>query len=306
MTIAENLNMKNRRLHTTIALVGAALIPPSAKAATINPTFSDLFLGFQVVTLYADDGTSLPAQGIGDGTNLIIDLGQASQFYNPSANNFSLTGLYGLSVQDLIDTYGANWNTRTDLEWGIVGTTGAGAGTTDGHAVKSTIWATVAEDTPGTISLSPRSRLPATLQNGAIGTNIAPLFVGTAPLNGASSTLNSSVSAEIGSSSQGSWSSLATANGSFGIIGGSIQGSTNSPIGTYAALDLYELQPSAKKTNGTFLGAFGLGNDGSLTFSVDPSLFAAPEPSTSVYLTLAGLLLVTGTRRQHHPAKLDV
>lgn len=247
-----------------LTFIGSSLAAPSAHA-TITPTYSDLILGFRVITLYADDGTPLPSQGIGAETNLVVNLGQASQFYNPTAGTFTLTGL---STRDLAATYGADWNTRTDLAWGIIGTTGTVSGTGDGHAPKSTIWATIAEATPGIPSLIPQYRLPASLQNGPISKNISPLFVGTAPFNGAVSTANSATAAAIGAAVQGSWSTLSLDNGSFGLTS-SIEGTTDISTSSRSVLDLYELQPSSSKTAGTLLGTFSLSSGGTLTFTAN-------------------------------------
>jgi hypothetical protein len=247
-----------------LALAGVEQSVSTATAAIITPGYSDLILGLRVITLYGTDGTALPSQGMGTGTNLMVNLGPASQFYNPSSSSFTVSGL---ALLDLTGIYGANWKTRTDLAWGIVGTTGAASGTGDGHAVKSTIWATIAEDTPGVPSLTPQYRLPAALQNGPIAKNISPLFVGTAPLYGATSTNNSSAAAAISTSSQGSWSSLSTDNGSFALTA-SVEASTKITTGGSSALDLYEIQPNPTKKAGLFLGVFSLSENGGLTFSV--------------------------------------
>lgn len=247
-----------------LAFAGVMQFTSTAAASIITPSYSDLILGLRVITLYGGDGTALPAQGIGGGTNLMVNLGQASQFYNPSSNSFTVSGLV---PQDLTTIYGANWKTRTDLAWGIVGTTGAVSGTVDAHAVKSTIWATVGEETPGVLSATPQFRLPASLQNGPISKNISPLFVGTAPFNGATSTSNSNTAAAISAGAQGSWSSLSLDNGSFGL-GVSIEASTKIATGSYSVLDLYELQPNSTRRAGAYLGSFWLSDGGVLTFTV--------------------------------------
>ncbi len=258
--------MKKQRFpaFTILALSGVVQMASTAAAATISPGYSDLILGLRVITLYGNDGIPLPAQGIGSGTNLMVNLGPASQFYNPASNSFTVSGL---ALQDLTNTYGAGWKTRTDLGWGIIGTTGAASGTGDSHAVKSTIWATITEETPGVPSLTPQYRLTAALQNGPISRNISPLFLGTAPFNGATSTSNSNTAAAIGAGTPGSWSTLSLDNGSF-ALSSSIEASTKINSGSSSVLDLYELQPSPTKKAGIFLGSFTLSEVGTLTFTV--------------------------------------
>ena len=308
--------MKKQNLLATalLALAGAAFLTPSAHAdtSTINPNPTcDMILGFQVVTLYDNSGKALASQGIGSSSNLEIDLGSASQFYNAtSGTSFTLTGLV---VADLVATYGDNWNTRTDLLWGVIGATATGrsqvqngsatySGTTptyDYHAPKSTIWATKAESTAGTVS-SPWPLESTSAQGVDIGF-ISAMYSGGSPLSGATSTANSAEATVVLASTPGSWSSEEGDNNStsFGGFSGTINNNTNISLGGYSVLDLYELQPSSTAGSATLLGAFGLSSSGVLTFSTDPSLFATvPEPSSFALLGMAGGVLALRLRRK--------
>lgn len=293
-----------------LALAGVALLIPSARAGTITVNETcDLILGFRVGVVTDDQGAALPSQGIGDSINLEINLGSASQFYNASAgSSFTLPGLV---VADLIAAYGSNWNTRTDLFWGVIGTTGRAYGsltysagdtlasdaTADGHAPAGTIWATRAEDTPGTQSTAWKRASSYSTQI----TVIEPLYSSGGPLSAsasAASTDNSSTATLVGTATVGSWTSQEnpSAGKSF-KLNGLIDNTTNIPVDGFSVLDLYELK--AGSGNGTLLGAFGLNSAGELTFSTDISTFAAvPEPSSMVLLALAGGLFAMRLRRQ--------
>ena len=66
----------------------------------------DLILGFRA------DG------GQGADTNLKVNLDPASGL----ATGGTTTVLTRLAVADLVATYGADWATRSDLSWGVIGT----------------------------------------------------------------------------------------------------------------------------------------------------------------------------------------
>lgn len=290
-----------------LALAGATLVTPSARADTsiITPAATcDLILGFQVKTLYGGDGKALGVQGIGSAYNLEIDLGSASQFYNATpGSSFTLPAL---ALADIVATYGSNWSSRTDLYWGVIGTTGRSTGSgvyvsgglvADGHAAKNTIWATRAEETAGVQSL-PWSNSSKSNQMLTIS-GIEPLYDSTSPLSGATSTTNSAVAAVISASTVGSWTATEGASQSFGNFAGLIDTTTNIPVGGYSVLDLYEITAViGAATDSTLLGAFGLDSTGTLTFSTDPALFAVPEPSGYALLGLAGAVLALRLRRQ--------
>src|SRR5262249_42088911 len=121
-----------------LALAGLTLLTMPLHAGIItnaNGTLvGDLILGIRA--------TGAPGQTL----NLEVDLGVMSQFYNASPG--SMFALPGLSVQDLVNTYGASWASRTDLWWGAVATAGRISGTPDGHAPVGTLWATAPDGSP--------------------------------------------------------------------------------------------------------------------------------------------------------------
>jgi len=121
---------RNNCKMAVLALASVVLLTPvvHAATATIVPVMDDLILGFRA--------TGAPGQT----SNLEVDLGPMSQFYNATPGQ--VISLPGLSVQDLNNVFGTSWFTRTDLSWGAVATTGRAAGTPDSHAPVYTLWAT--------------------------------------------------------------------------------------------------------------------------------------------------------------------
>lgn len=74
------------------------------------PRYSELILGVTVITLSSGDGTPLPAQGIGGGTNLMVNLGPASQFYNPISATAGGTASYLEGSREATDAMNSTWS----------------------------------------------------------------------------------------------------------------------------------------------------------------------------------------------------
>jgi hypothetical protein len=244
-----------------------------AGAQTITPQLGDLILGFHATG------------GVGQALNLEVDLGSISNLYNAAPN--SVIPLPELSLQDISDTYGASWSTRTDLFWGAVATTGRGSGTPDGHAPLATLWAT---DPTGQAAWNRGSTNAQKTASATIETVFVPGANGS--LYGATATSNSSAAASIAAALPGSWSSgdLKIGGTSFGYFNPTIDGAVTN--GT-SVLGLYELQPGGNPgTNpGTDLGQLVLSPSGL-------SFVAVPEASTGILVALGiGTTLLLRRRR---------
>lgn len=250
-----------------LALAGIALLTSPVRAQTVSAEQGDLILGFRA------DG------GIGAGLNLEVDLGSISNFYDGASSGLTLPGL---AVQDLVDTYGANWGSRTDLWWGAAATDG-NAGPDRNGKPASTLWAT---GVPGnTVPLDGSSGLQS-----PPATKITGLYLGyIGSLNGATSTSNSSAAAKISNSASGSWSVEETGGNSFGYFSPKIDGQ----VGSDNVLNLYELQPSSTfpRPAATDVGTLELTPSG-VTFE------AVPEPSTWMLVGLGLGLSVMLVRRR--------
>jgi hypothetical protein len=255
-----------------LALTAVALFTPAVHAQTITTSLDDLVLGFY---------STAPGQT----SALEVDLGSISNFYN-ATSSFALPAL---SLQDLVDTFGANWSTNTNLFWGAVSTTGRDTGTADGHAPVGTLWATAP------VGGFAFNRGSVFAQKAASPSIEAVIAVGAAgSLDGATSTTNSPTAAVIDGTSVGSWTAQdgKTLGTSFGYFNPSVDNTANIPVDGQVASNLYELQPTnAPGVAGTLLGELVLTQTG---LSFEPA--AVPEPSTWVLVGF-GLGLMTMLRR---------
>ena len=249
----KNIILSQRRV-ILLVLASVALLTPAVHAQTITPSLDDLILGFS---------STAPGQTL----DLEVDLGSISNFYN-ATSSFTLPAL---ALQDLVDTFGANWYTNTNLSWGAIATTGRATGTADGHAPLGTLWATAPV---GAFAFNRGS----VFAQKAASANIETLFLVGAPgsLYGATSTSNSASAAVIQGSLPGSWTAQdqKTPGISFGYFYPTVDNTANIPPGGQVASYLYELQPTnTSDVAGTVLGELVLTQSG-LSFEV------VPEPST--------------------------
>jgi len=229
---------RSHRKMVLLALASVALLTPSVRAGIVSAQQGDLILGFRATG------------GAGAGVNLEVDLGSISNFYNGANSGLTLSNLV---AQDLIDTYGANWGSRTDLFWGAAATDGNAVADPNGKPA-STLWATSVP-----VNAAPLEASSAVQANAA--TKIGEMYQGgLGSLNGATSTTNSSEAAGIDNTQAGSWSVQETSGNSFGFFSPKIDGQV-SGVGT---LNLYELQPSSTfpRPAGTLLGSLILTQNG--------------------------------------------
>ncbi len=243
------------QLLVVVTIIGSgALLAPALQAQTISAQQGDLIVGFRATG------------GMGVGVNLEVDLGSISNFYNGANNSLTFSSLV---AQDLIDVYGANWGTRTDLFWGAAATDGNAQADPNGK-LKSTLWATgVPGNTVPTVG-STGLQQPAATKMGELYQG------GLGSLNGATSTTNSSGAADIDNTLAGSWSIQETSGSSFGFFNPKIDGQVSSQD----TLNLYELQPSSTfpRPASTLLGSLTLAQNG-LSYQAA----AAASPPVAVF-----------------------
>ena len=233
---------RSHRKMVLLILASVALLTPAVRAGTVSAQLDDLILGFRA------------SGGTGAGVNLEVDLGSISNFYNGASSSLNLSNLV---IQDLIDTYGANWASRTDLFWGAAATDGNALPDPNGKPV-STLWATSVP-----INSAPLEGNSGN-QAGA-ATKIEGIYSGSVgSLGGATSTSNSSAAATIANTATGSWSFQEGTSKSFGFFSPKIDG----VVGSVGTLNLYELQPAVFPfPPGTLLGTLTLTQSG-LSFQV--------------------------------------
>lgn len=275
-----------------MAIVAVVLSNPSAQAGNSAVSFgdNDLLMGFRA--------TVAP----GNTVNVELSLGSADSYYNPGGNaplNFGsavvVANIGRLSLTDMNNTYGAAgaWATRTNLFWGIVGTSNA-SGSFDGWFGQNTIYLSRPETTPG-VQTTPWAR-----QNNfnAASTQISSLN-GNGGYEG-NSTANSDFDVLVNSGNANSYQSrsggqpgqtFAAVNSAF------VNDSVVANFGTgpwISVQDLFALEPGTGP--GVYLGSFGLAADGTVAYSPTASYFAVPEPGTLTYLL--GALTVSAFRRR--------
>ncbi len=247
------------------SLLAAVLVVPAV--AQVQANLNDLILGFRATG------------GQGQNVNLEVNLGSASQFTNQPAGTTLL--ISRLSSADLAAVYGSNWNTRTDLVWGVIGTSGrVGSGGLNGQP-PATLWATKAREDAATAPLpfAPGSRNGQTNASSGIE---ALIFGGPGSLDGAAATSHSSSAATINGTLAGSYTVQDTFQPgvSFGFFNPSINNSAKVSGSSYAVSDLFELQPGA--TAATYLGSFGLAAGGTLTFSTSAAFFSGTSGAPTI------------------------
>ena len=257
--------MMNRIKLCLLALASVALITSSARATVVSAGLGDLILGFRATA------------GTGAGYNLEVNLGAVSNFYGAAPNtSFALPQL---AYQDLIDTYGAGWASRTDLYWGLAASYGNAEPDPNGKP-SSTLWVSDVAD--------PVYNRASAATQGSPNTKIIGLYAGgPGSINGKQSTTNSNFAVVIDKTLANSWGYQIGTGNSFAYFNPKI----DAAVGSVKTLNFVELQPYAPtpKIPGDKLGTFTLGAEG-LTFQ------AIPEPSTWV-LVGCGLGIAAALKR---------
>jgi hypothetical protein len=268
--------MKLSSYISTIALVAAGFAA-TANAATITSATGELVLGFQATG------------GFGAASNLEVDLGSYSSYSTAFGN--SQTFVVAELGADLTATYGADWNTRTDITWSFAGT----LGTTTRQVYISKV-----ESIVGTQSTP---QLTSTFSNGDLANSAGNIGYGTSGLNGKSSTTNSDLVAIIDASNGLSYSTSYGSDGKAYAIFEKVDVSNTTLLSgaDYAVSDLYKLSANVSNTNKsvTYTGSFALDANGTLTYSYSAASFSAvPEPATYSAIAGAAVLGLVAFRRR--------
>lgn len=241
----------------------------SARAAVVvPPTNNDIFLGFRA------------SGGDGATTSYLVNLGQYSQFRDATPGSTTTLSLGNIGL-DLSAVFGAGWNTREDLSWGIFGVS---------NTANPTVYASKEQSTPGTTGTA-WSTLDLTAR-GTTASSIVSVLQGTNGYQGRESTVNSAVAVlqpNTGNTSSYNKQVATAGTNDFGSLSewSSIEGSfADGAAGT--ALDLYRIG-SLGVTNPGF---FTIDNAGVVSFT------AVPEPSVALVGAAGVFLLLTRRNRQ--------
>ena len=227
-------NMLNPRKMLLLVIVGLALHSLGAQGATLAAAPDDLILGFRATS------------GQGAAFNLEVDLGSVATFYQAAPG--STIPLPGLVIQDLVDTYGASWYSRSGLYFGAAAAYNNSGADPQGKPA-ATVWVSRANGQPAW------SRASFNSLSGP-STTIISLYTGNdGSLDVAPSTTNSGSAAVIDTSLPGSWTKqdLKGAGTSFGYFNPTVDSVvSNLATSSQVVLQLYELQPGSGA--GTLLG----------------------------------------------------
>jgi len=260
------------------AFLALTALAASAQAQ-VTTSYGDLILGFRA------------SSGTGQNVNLEVDVGSITTFKAVAAGKTLVVS--HLAAADIASVYGANWATRTDLVWGVVGTTSRTATGPDGEPA-STLWATNPEAIAG-IQSTPFKPGSVGAQSVSAGV-MEPLYGSEAgSLGGKAATANSAYAATINATTPGSYSVQDTyqASESFAYFNPTVDNSANVSAGAYSASDLYELRPGASAA--TYIGTFGLNSSGVLTFFTTASAVAPGAGNETFTTQPAGATIVSGT-----------
>ncbi|MCB1231832.1 MAG: choice-of-anchor I family protein [Verrucomicrobiae bacterium] len=218
---------------------------------TWPPAPGDLVLGFQ-----AESGT-------GSNVNLFANLGPASDVRdNPALGTVAILG------NELTNTYGANWFTRDDLYFGVLGNfsnaplSGPSAGDTTNGDPTRTVYVSRATDIDG-------GSIPFTINQSGLGTAATILkgqytMLGTVPVGtNESATVSSAEPAKFanGWSAHNPFIAAGVQGAGFTVFGGGIQNHFNQ--GGPAKVDLQRIVPNGGV--GTYVATISIDGSGNVS-----------------------------------------
>ena len=217
------------------AVLGAASLVPTGAFAGITAGAGDVILGFRATG------------GTGASTDYTVNLGQASQFTGATSASALSLGNIGA---DLTAIYGANWRTRADLFFGVIGATDSFAAV--GGDPAKTLYASKARPSAATTATAwnraNSAQSTATSQVNGFRSGLA---------QGTTST-NSTVAVTRLTTDLNSWTSYVGGTASFSIYNPTIEAVVAS------SADFFRMIPGSGA--GDFLGTFTVGATGNVSF----------------------------------------
>jgi hypothetical protein len=271
-----------------LVMAGVSVLAFNTKAATTY-TAGDLILGFRATG------------GTGASSTVVVDTGVlASTIRDSTSNIASLIDLGSGVGTVLTDTFGANWATRTDIQWGIVGLKSASA--TAGGVVFGDPKRTVYASEQSTGIAGSAGSTPFDLLNAgnvtAAATAVNDFQSTFASYTGAGATYLGGRAAVIETSLANTFEDNVSTNPNFSTIPGSVVASSASGI-SGTTLDLYRIlgqtgqsgQAGGTLALGSYEGSFNINSSGMVSYTAEIS--AAPEPSRALLAAIGagGLLL---------------
>jgi hypothetical protein len=263
----------NSKSGKAILALGAACLLGGlpAHAALVSYAPGDLLMGIRATA------------GLGVGTTYVVNLGQVSTYrdavgvdpFNPMTVN---TGNIGA---DLTTIFGAGWASRTDLNWGIAGTS-SNTATVGGDPV-ATLYLSRTQSSPNTPGLAPL------VESETIRIGISTRIMGAGDtFDSYQQSPNSLVAAMQGSGDPNSWRSyMATGGVAANTPGGTDFGSgLNIEANPSRTLSLFRFDDGEPAS---YEGFFSISSGGAVTF--------VPEPASALLGGIGTLLLALRRRR---------
>lgn len=291
--------MKSLIKSTLLFGIGSALAASSALGITY--TNGDLILGVQAIGGTGTDKNVLfnLGSGVYHRDNQGFQFGVATNGNNPFGTvGQTVIGNIGASLSS---AFGANWYSRTDLYFGVVGNlnqqpnTGVGNRPAVAGDPSRTFYLSTPTTAVGTGTLaSAGTYSPSALGIG--GNNLSGLegfLPGLAAQGDGAAILNETLHPVQWNNGWSEWNP--TPGAAFGVFTGGVQQN----FGKSSNVTLVDLQrvlstntgasPTGILGGGTYETSFAIGRDG--------SVFAIPEPSSSLLALVAGVALISRRRR---------
>jgi hypothetical protein len=256
-------NILSGAFFSVLLLSGA--IPAHAQT-TLSVNQPDLLLCFEIL-----DQSSTATGGQ---ENLEVDLGSLSSIESAAAATGSTSFGTRLSLTDLTQTYGGNWNASNSgngIFWSVFSASASNneVYTTDSVQPKS--------DTNG--HLSPTNSLMSQVYS---------------DMDGNQSTANSNYAYVTNSQSDSNSFTQSVGNGSnggtnWGDFNSDVPGNVLKQTTSSTAFAFYDMKVTSSQTAATEIGTFGLSSAGVLTFT---EVSAVPEPSTWAAILVGSACLV--------------
>ena len=221
---------------------------------------------------YAVQDLMLCFRKTGGTSDLEVNLGQASKFYNATpGSSFTVTNF---TAAQLTAAFGSSY---ANVSWSVAGAMNVAG---DPNAPRNTLWVSAPRTDTATQSTpwEPRSIT-------AQGNTVAPVLTVGSGFASASGTAASPTTAAVIANGANSYADNIGSNGDFGQFQGNIENTLASTFvsgGSVARSDFYQLTPNA--ANATYLGYFELSQAGALSF------VAVPESGTYAAALGAGLM----------------
>ena len=281
----------NLKTLTVLGAFGAAL---SAHAVTtINANgVGELVLGFAAPSVNVNVEVAL-----GSAANL-FGSGMNYAAFNASLGQNQVYQVGRFNVADLSANFGA-WQNRSDISWSVVGYSGT--------SLSNTTWASKDVDMLG-VQTAPWNRGTASAQNGNFGSGVSKmakalaLEVGTSLEYSAVDGSNAFTSiVNVGAlAANDSWSKQVLTTAQYVQVDQQADTMLTSTLAFPTGVTVSDLYQMASGSGaGTYIGSFGIDDQGSLWYANNPEAFTAiPEPSTYAMILGALTLGLAAVRRR--------